>query len=178
MRTVTLDYDQIQHAASVGVRRNVEAMRRGLKHSHGMRESDGWRNHAEGACGELAAALALGLRWDATVNTFKMGGDLPGDVGGDVQVRCAAPLASGGAPCLIVRDNDRDDDAFVLVVCRMPQFDVVGWAWGQECKLGRFLKGMGGRVASYFVPQSRLRPLETLPLPNNASGEPRVLQGV
>lgn len=152
---VRLSWEEVRRAAEVGVARQVEAMRRGLKHTHGMRDDDQWRNHVEGACGELAVALALGVPWDATVNTFKSGGDV-----GDVQVRTRKwadnPLD------LIVRDNDRDEDAFVLVVSRLPDFEVVGWAWGGECKLGRYQKSYGGRAASYFVPRRHLRPMADL----------------
>ena len=148
---VTLTTHEMAIAAWVGVRRNVESRRRGLRDRHGYK-GDGWQVHIEGAGGELAVAKALDMYWDGSVNTFKRA-DLPG-----IQVRTALTHKN-----LIVRPADAPDEVFVLVTGQMPDYQVHGRLRGSDAMQPQFLSGVGGRPPAYFVPPSKLNPIETLP---------------
>ena len=49
---ITLERDEIEYAASIGARRQIDAVLSGKKDSHGF-NGDGWGIHIDGACGEL-----------------------------------------------------------------------------------------------------------------------------
>ena len=152
MVDVTLAPHEMVFAAWTGVRRNVESKRRGLHHSAGY-EGDGWGENIEGAGGELAVAKALNVYWDGSVNTFKQP-DLPG-----LQVR----TRSRHDYDLIIRPGDAPEERYILVTGQMPNYRIQGWARGSDVMLPQFLKEYGGRPAAYFVPASKLQPIETLP---------------
>lgn len=145
---VRLTWYELFMASQVGVKRHVEALQRGLPDRHGCNPDDGWSVHIEGACGEMAAAKAMGRFYSGSVNTFRDGGDV-----GSIQVRTRSKEGYE----LIVRENDRDDDVFVLVVGRAPMFRVLGWMRGRDAKQAEWRKEHGGRVAAYFVPTAALR---------------------
>ena len=150
---VTLSNYELFAAASVGIRRQIEALQNGLPDSAGF-EGEGWSNHVEGAAGEMAFAKYRDRYWSGSVGTFKEGGDV-----GDVQIR----TRSKSGYDLIVRDGDRDDDYFVLVVGTAPRFRIVGWIRAADAKQPQWRQEHGGRPGAYFVPQSALHPFETRP---------------
>jgi hypothetical protein len=145
--TVTLTWHELFLATLVGVKRQIEALRKGKTNSHGFDGEEGWTVHIEGAAGEMAAAKAMGMYWSAPVNTFKGGGDV-----GKLQIR----TRSNPNYDLIVREGDRDQDIFVLVTGRAPRFDVIGWIRGGDAKRAEWSKTHGGRPPAYFVPQDAL----------------------
>jgi hypothetical protein len=83
---INLNSHEVGAAVRVGALRHWEAVRGGMADRHGF-DGDGWGVHIEGALGEIAAAKALNIYWDGSVNTFKAD-DLAG-----IQVR--TPLARG-----------------------------------------------------------------------------------
>jgi len=137
--------------AMTGVRREIEALVRGLPERHGAKKEHGWTLHIEGALGELAVAKVLNQFWSGTVNTFKAGGDL----GSRVQIRTRSERWHE----LIVRDDDADDARYVLVVGTAPEYDVVGSKLGREARRAEWRKPHGGREEAYFVPQDQLDPV-------------------
>lgn len=140
-------------ACEVGLRRHMEAIKSGRRDRHGAKSDDfgtGLVKHIDGAGGELAFAKARNLYWDGSVNTFKTGGDV-----GLVQVRTRREQHYD----LLVRDDDRDEDWFVLVIGKMPEFRVVGCIRASDAKRPEFRKNFGGHGAAFFVPQAVLRPL-------------------
>lgn len=139
-------------AGQVGIRRQMEALKRGLPDRHGF-TGLGWDIHVEGACGELAVAKALGRYWNGSVNTFKVGGDV-----GAMQVR----TRSRSHYELLIRPDDKDQDVFVLVTGTSPKFKVVGWIKGKDAKRVEWLQTHGGRPPAYFVPQKSLGNIEDL----------------
>jgi hypothetical protein len=146
---VRLTPGEMEYAANVGAKRHIEALAKGRPDKHGF-EGEGWSVHIEGACGELAFAKALNKHWGGSVNTFKGGGDV-----GSVQVRTRSKSHYG----LLVREDDDDNAAFVLVVGKEGRYRVVGWTWGGDAKRKQWRKKHGGRPAAYFVPQSALTPI-------------------
>ncbi len=163
MRRVKLNKGEMRWAAQIGVERNIEAAFRGYAHRAGMADAEGWKNHIDGACGELAFCKAFGLAWDGTVNTFKVGGDV-----GSVEIRTARVEGGKREPRLIIRSSDKDYSPYVLVWLRHPNdFEVVGWISGIEGKQRRYqFDGATGRPPCYFVPHTRLRHIEDCPRPD------------
>ncbi len=136
-------------AITIAVERCINSTFDGRKDNHGYDGSDSWDVNIEGACAELAVAKAINKYWPGGVNTFKAP-DLE-----DIQVRWT-PRKDGH---LIVRKGDPDNDKFVLVIGKMPDYEVVGWIKGSDAKQERYLKNWGGRVPCYGVPQINLKPL-------------------
>ena len=147
---ITLTGYEMFMAAMVGVRRQIEAMQNGLTSNVGF-EGAPWEIHIQGAAGEMAYAKFQDRYWSGSVNTFKQGGDV-----GDVQIR----TRSKSDYDLLIRDGDRDDDYFVLVLGIAPKFEIVGWIRAGDAKQPEYLKEHGGRPAAYFVPQPALRLFE------------------
>ena len=146
---VALTLAEVHFAVTTGAKRQLEAMRMGLKDRYGAKPSEAWGIHIEGAAGEMAVAKALGIYWQAGVNTFH-----DPDVG-DLQVR----TRSRHDYELIVRENDNDKADFVLVTGRIPTFQVIGYIRGRDAKRSEWLRTHGGRAPAYFVPQAALNPI-------------------
>lgn len=144
---VQLEMFEVELAAAVGLRRQLEALKQGLLDTYGF-TGTGWSEHIEGAAGELAFAKATGRFWNGSINTFKSGGDV-----GRVQIRTRSKQDYD----LLIRPDDADLDAFVLVVGTVPKFCVVGWLYGHEAKQEKWLRYYGNRPGAYFVPQPELR---------------------
>jgi hypothetical protein len=153
---VRLSTDELVRAATVGVHRQAHTLMGGWRQRAGFDQGwgEGWKINCEGACGELAAAKALGIPWEPTFEGHARGEDV-----GTYQVR----TGRSDGRFLIVRDNDSDEDIFILVVGSAPDYRVVGWATGSECKHPEHLTDAGtGRPPAYFVPAHRLHPIHTL----------------
>jgi hypothetical protein len=147
---VTLTWYEVAIGAYVGIQRQIAALSKRLPDRHGY-IGDGWSEHIEGACGEMAAARAIGQYWTPSVNTFKNGGDV-----GEIQVR----TRSNHEYDLLIRNSDRDDDIFILVTGKVPSFVVRGWLRGSDCKKQEWLKEYGGRPPAWFVPQGSLNSVD------------------
>lgn len=145
MIEVRLTPIEVAVAAMVGVNRQNTAIRDGRPDRHGF-EGPGWNVHIEGAAGEMAVAKALGIYWPCAVNTFKMP-----DVG-RLQVRTRSDKKYD----LIVRHCDSPHEVFVLVIGRVPTFEVVGWIKGVDAQRDEWLQDYGGRPPAWFVPQKAL----------------------
>ena len=151
MIEVTLTWAEVMQAANLGVMRQIAAMKASRPDRHGIDPANGWRAHIEGAAGEMAFAKALGLYFGSTINEFKAP-----DVAG-IQVR----TRSNHDYELIVRADDADDLAYVLVTGSIPKFRVVGWSTGARAKTFQ-PQTYGGRPPAYFVPHTHLRDVSEL----------------
>jgi len=149
---VALAWYEVQIAADVGVRRNVEALSKNRKGTFEGGLST-WESHILGACGEMAFAKATGLYWEAGVNTFKAGGDV-----GTVEVR----TRSRHDYELIVRDDDPDGRIYFLVTGGPERFRLQGWIKSEEARRPEWRKNHGGYQPAYFVPHSALKSLDQL----------------
>lgn len=127
--------------------RNISAIKHGLRNQHGVMEGGDWQIHIEGACGEMALAKALGLYWNGSVNTFKMGGDV-----GNFQVRTRSQHNYE----LLIRPDDPTDVIWWLVTGKAPRYIVQGWIQGIDAKHPDWLRAHGGRPPAYFVPHNKL----------------------
>lgn len=145
----TLTWYEADIAAITGIRRQLKALEQGNPDCHGY-SGLGWDLHVEGAAAELAVAKARGVYWGAHVNVWSVA-----DLGARVQVR----LRTQHHYDLIVRPDDADHHAFVLVTGRLPEYRIHGWIWGHEAKRSEWRQTYGSRPAAYFVPQTELKPL-------------------
>lgn len=148
---VTLTWSEVLIAAQAGSMRRVYALRNSVGAAHNGGPADPWDADIEGAAAELAVCKALGVFWSGleVAGSDKRVG-IP-DAGG-VQVRSTRRLSGS----LILHDGDADDDAFVLVVGRVPRLDIKGWIYGRDGKRADFWRSESVRCPAYFVPQSAL----------------------
>ena len=137
--------------ATIGIHRHMAAINRNLQDRHGF-EGDGWGIHIEGACGEIAAARALGVYYGGSINSFRTGFDI-----GGYQVRTRSRRDYD----LIIRDNDDLNQSYILVLGVAPNFEVVGFLPGiAVSRHPEWRKTYGGREECWFVPQSELVRIE------------------
>lgn len=152
MTIVVLSWQEAFFGAMIGIRRQIEAVRRELPDRHGANSDDGWRMHIEGACGEMAYAKGCNRFWTAGVNTYKGESDMPGGI--EIRTR------SSDHYDLIVRADDSNDRYYILVIGRCPRYRLIGGIWGSEAKArNEWVQSYGGREPAWFVPQSELGPL-------------------
>lgn len=152
---VSLDWFEVSMAAGVGMRRQIEAIRKSCQNQRPTAKSE-WDSHILGAMGECAFAKATGRYWNGSVNTFRKGGD----VGDTIQIR----TRSNPTYDLIVREDDKDDAVFVLVTGEGISFAIVGWMKGKEAKKKKYLKNYGNYGDAFFVPQADLKSASELVL--------------
>ena len=144
---VELDWPEVLMAATIGVARHIESRRKGIINAHGFNGTGQWDIDIEGAAGEMAFAKALNVHWTGAINNFK-----DGDIGHKVQVRTTKNHNNK----LIIRDNDKDDNYFVLVTGSIPLFKIQGFILGSKAKQIQWYIGPNGRPKAYFVPQDAL----------------------
>ena len=160
---ITLTWHEVMLGGMTGLMRQVKVMQRESRDAHGFDGQRGLIVHVEGALGELAVAKAIDRHWAARVDTYK-----GADLGDRIQVRTRSkPYYE-----LIVRPDDQDAEAFVLVTGQCPTYVVHGWLWGGEAKQSRWWKDLGNdRPPAWIVPQADLRDMAELPLAVDAKGE-------
>lgn len=149
---VQLSLPELLFGCSIGGMRHFEAVRSGRKDRHGFQagEQSGLGIHIEGACGEFAAAQALGREFSPTINNFK-----EADIGKNLQVK----TRSRHDYDLLVRRDDNPEHWFLLVTGLAPLFCVRGWIKGSDAMKDCYLAAHGGREEAFFVPARDLRPL-------------------
>ena len=152
--TVTLTWQEVILAGTVGVRRRVEGLRRGLPAPYGE-PGDAWAVDVVGALAECAVAKFLDRFWAAAV---AVQGREEGDAG-PVQVR-ATTRRQG---CLILHERDRADAEFVLAIVDGATVTLAGWMRGGDGKRPEFWDATKPRPA-FFVPQDKLRVMRDLAL--------------
>ena len=153
---------EFEWATQIGKKRESEALLLGKKDSYGIDPANSEEVHIFGACAELATAIAFGLDWNASFNTFKEGSDIC-DISHckvpPLQVRARRQEKYG----LLVRKNDRNNDIFICVIGRGRKFRIVGWMFGKHAKQQKWLSDHGNRKSpAYFVPQNELKKIDPL----------------
>lgn len=109
--------------------------------------------------GEMAFAKATDHYGGLTVNAFRKP-----DIAG-YQVRTRSGLVKGPYVCdqLNIRDADKDDDIFVLVVGHDGVYEVRGWLRAGDAKRAEWSDDKGNRGAPcYWVPHEALHPMSEL----------------
>jgi hypothetical protein len=125
---ITMTDEQYQRAVKVGTRRYEESKKMGLRQAYGAAGYD-LNKDILGASGELAYCLYTDQSWSESVNTFKAP-----DVGTNIQVRTTPRTGR-----LIVRDRDKDDEIYVLIIADGKRFKIAGSMLGRDAKQEKFL---------------------------------------
>jgi len=153
---ITLSFHELYMASSIGAMRRLVSLKQGHQEKHGNDGSQGWDDNIEGACGECAFAKATNMYWDGSINRFSVGGD----VGPNYQVRTLKEHWYD----LLIRPGDPNDKPFILVTGRSGNYQVHGWAYAREAKQAQWREAKGGRDPAYWMPQSELHDLASLPV--------------
>jgi len=116
--------------------------------------------HFKGACGELALARKLGVRWD-----WNVGGDRKKPDVAHIDIRTASRLDGG----LIIYPNDIRFRPHSLIVGTAPELWFVGWIYGIDGMTRRYLRESGPYRGNYIIPQADLWlwpiPVQRFPYP-------------
>lgn len=143
---VLLPYE-LEMAAYVGVRRNLEAMASGRVANWGD-SSDCWRPHILGAMAELAFAKWANVYWEGSVNTFRGRPDVAG---------CEVRWARDDELKIYPREAaDKANTKFVLVRGVGPTFDVLGWAYGRDALAFPARRKHPQGPEAHFIPSGNL----------------------
>jgi hypothetical protein len=157
---IALTPEEFVEYGTLGLQRLSSALEKRRVGAHGFNRNaqERYRIDIEGLHAEYVAAKALNL-----LPFTPCVGELDsamGDIGPGLQVR-STKYSSGS---LLIHDSDDDDHIFILVTGELGVFDVRGWIYARDGKKKSLWKDYKGRGA-YWVPQSKLRKLDTLPLP-------------
>ena len=134
---------------------------RGYNHANVRQRSPLQRaiDDINGHCGEIAFCRYLGVDWTPEMDAFHNKADIL-----DLYEIRTTHHDSGS---LIIRDDDRADRCFVLVTGNIQEpprtMKIRGWIWGNEGKKSEYIRNPHGHRPSWFVPQSALQPMATLP---------------
>lgn len=145
---VKLSGPEVFAAGMVGIRRRYASINR----AETMIAKSHWDVDIIGALGECAVAKATGFYWSPDVNVFKVP-----DVGEDLHVRTT--MHKGGN--LLIRERDLDG-VYVLAVGETNTFNVCGWIHTDDAKTDEFWRTDKGDPNAWWIPQSKLHPIETL----------------
>lgn len=145
---IKLTRHEVLMGANIGVMRRIASYTKLNDNKHTPRDDDTWDRDIEGACAEVAFAKHFNVFWNGSINTFH-----DPDVG-IIQVR-HTQMING---CLIVREDDKDYEAFALVTGNHPTFSLRGWMYAGDSKLDRWRRDN----FSWFVPQKYLREIDDL----------------
>ena len=127
---------------------------RGVGHHWSVKKADESANYILGAVGEYAVAKYLGKFYDGNVGNLEAV-----DVGGEYEVK-TTPVPTGH---LIIKPEAKEAKPFVLAVVEDMTVRLPGWMKGTDIKQEQYKRAdQYGRVL-YWVPQSDLHPMSTLP---------------
>lgn len=156
MHEVTLNEVEFYQAINIGVIRQMKNVLRGRKDRFGAEKMDPWGIHIQGACGEAAVAKHLNIFYNGNIGNLSAC-----DVNNNtlnLQVRTG--LRYNGD--LILHKSDKDNNIFILVCGKAPIFRIMGWIKGMDGKKEKYWRDPAGNRPAYFVPQTVLKPMETL----------------
>jgi len=144
---------EIEFAKGVVLKRYTESRKQNLEHNPPLKDTDDpLKNEFEGALAETAFAKEAKIPYTGDINTFKNP-----DVGFTQQKGTTVEWGS-----LIVRPNDKGEDAYVLVIL-LPnnKFRIVGWLRGKDARRDEWIKNPDNRGAAHFVHQRDLHPISS-----------------
>lgn len=105
-----------------------------------------------GMLGEMAVANIFGHNGPKD-NTFYSEADIGGN-----EVR--ATTNQNGS--LIIRPKDIKNRKYILAIVDRYKVNLIGWLLGSEAMKDEYLKSPHGRDPAWFVPQSKLNPMDNL----------------
>lgn len=148
--SVSLEPYEVRLGEMVGRARHDSAIASGRR-DRLHKPADSIAGNIAGALAEVAVAKWGRTYWSGSVSTYSDGAD----VDDWIQVRSSHYKSAH----LLVHADDRDDQAFVLVVTAcLPVLSLRGWLWGREAKRPEWQRAN----TDHWVPQSSLRPMAEL----------------
>jgi hypothetical protein len=160
---ITLTATELMVAAYVGSARNVQSLIQKWSPASGAGLHDTWTPNVEGAAGEMAAAKYLGIYWQPII------GNSNADDVGFYQVRTNI---SRKHTDLCLRQRDNPDKIYISVLSFLPNFEILGWIFGRDGKLNKFLRdGSVDRPQCFYVPRTVLHPMCEIPKQPSLAGK-------
>ena len=164
--TIDLTTEDLMVAATKAAVRQVMAIRkRRIGHDHGAHSK---RKMAQrigdsviGNLGEMALSQAIGRPITSKFEDLRAK-----DIDQSLEVR-TTEYANG---CLLLHKSSPDDAIYVLVIVNDLSARVCGWIKADDGKRPEYWRE--GDPGCYFVPQSRLNPIDDLPLHLGAGETP------
>ena len=153
MTTITLTLSEMHIAATTGVLRQIANIRDNRQQAHGHNPNTDWQSHINGAMGECAVAKYLNTYWNGSY------GNLNATDVNQYQVRTGTQHHHS----LILHDSDPDDHIFILTTGLNGSYTIHGWIYAHEGKKEQYWKDPTGNRPAYFIPQSTMHPINTLP---------------
>jgi hypothetical protein len=154
---ITLTEEELEQASSEATRRQSANEALGLRGRNGGPSSGAkaYNIHLLGAMGEMAVASYLNLKQYLFLDQKprRDSDDLPGI---DVKTRSRHHYD------LIVQKNENPSKKFVLVTIQDDEIAIRGWCYGADAMVEDFWADPARGRPAYFVPQSKLRPIETI----------------
>lgn len=154
--TVRLAHFEMDMAATVGLRRQLNAIRHRRKPRF-PEDVPGelWNHHINGACAEYAVCKLLKLPWDGSFDVFDRE-DIPGT---NIDVRYGSPK---------VKEREARVIVGVLPGATHDEFIVIGWVDAVEVRKHPEWRSRPdpNRPFCWFPPVSAWRPIGQLPLTN------------
>jgi hypothetical protein len=148
---IELTGKEMMQGCNVGVFRMIENHKRGRRAEarigHAAKYEDHWRNHIEGALGEMALAKYLGVYWSG------VGRLATPDIGTNIEVR-TSKYESGEMP---IHPTDDDESNFWFLVGQYGDYRIAGFMRGGQAKRDDWWKDKNdNKRFAFWVPQSEL----------------------
>jgi len=146
MIEVTLTPSELFVSSHVGCLRHISSIQRKLPNIVAGSKDD-WNSDVDGASAEMAVAKHLGVYWNQSVNAGKAPDVL------EYQIRSTSHRNG----CLIIRERDKVDATYILVITNPPIFKIIGSIHSTIAKQDKYWRkadDMG--VGAWWVPQCDL----------------------
>ena len=150
-KLITLNRCELFAAATIGARRESQSQAEGHKQKYGADSKGGWERHIAGACAELAFCKGTGRYWSGA---FVFRGD---DAADGWEVR-GTDRKDG---CLILHPNDKPGNYALVIRHNWLAYELAGWLPVDEGRNPDYWADPVGGRAAFFVPQKKLREIET-----------------
>ena len=145
MNVITLRPHEVEVATIVGTARSSHARAKGYRDRSHVATDERLKTDINAAGAELAASKFIGRRWTMSIGEVFAESDLEPNV----EVRFTRHQGGG----LIVRQQDKADRVYVLLIGSIPTYRVVGWIRGEEARRNEYRW-----QEVWKVPQPRLTP--------------------
>jgi hypothetical protein len=150
--SVTLTDDETAAVTALAALRLRDSVAAGLGQAHGRGTQLRVSSELTAAAAEYAVSKALRLHWPLGLRRFHQP-----DVG-SFHVRSCKPEHN-----MIIRDDDPDNEPFLLVWVDGKTFTLAGWCYPCNVKRPEYRQAPNGRPPAWFVPHEALEAVEEIP---------------
>lgn len=154
--TIELTVSEFAVAVQSAMTRMLVSAGQGINHASTYRRTlvERLQEETVGCCAELAMGKFINQYFIPEVGTFHHKPDCLRDI----EMRATARQDGR----LIVRNNDDAARRYVFATVTGQTVTFVGWMYGYEAKQSKYLSNPNGYREAWFVPQTDLRPIDTL----------------